>query len=148
MDITRPENEGVLRYLDRDKSGRPALASRTSAPDPYQGCGCHPDIVERVWDQLGKALPRDCRYLVHGTPALVHPKSGCILATALGTQYAVRLPPAALTAGPPPTLKTRNRWSTGDELDVQQEFGTDWFFGGWSKQELAWCQQAFQHWTE
>lgn len=143
MDIVQPHNTKVLTYLSRGKKDAPVFALPNSARDPYYECGCHPDVVERVWDQIGKALPKDCRCLIHGTPALAHPKSGIILATAIGTQYGLRLPgdlgEAAIKAG----AKLCVNWTGGGSLDIRRELGQDWVFGSWSPNELIWCKSVY-----
>lgn len=64
-----------------------------AAPHPLYGLGTHPDIIERLWD-IDRALPRTCRWLLWGGPALVHPASGVVFAVGFGTIGAVvRLPP-------------------------------------------------------
>ncbi len=73
LDESSPANSGVLAFIRSARGDHPAIAPPDSVADPYSGQGSHPDVVERIWDELGKALPADCRCLVLGTPALVHP---------------------------------------------------------------------------
>jgi len=138
-----PLNAKVLRYLARDRPQSPAFAPFDAAADAYSGAGCHPEIVERLWDQIGAALPVDCRCLIHGTPALAHPESGVILATGIGTQYALLLTSAlakeAILAG----AKKTTVWTGGGSLDVQQSFGADWVLGAWLDRETGWCRTFY-----
>jgi hypothetical protein len=153
MEMTQPENamvlshlqpEGRWGYMARKMPGAPAFAQWNSVPDAYRQCGCHPDIVERLWDQIGTALPVDCRGLVYSNPALTHPKSGVILAVGLGTWYGLRLlgslAEEAINAG----ATARTKFSTGDVVDIQIEFGDGWVFGAWIPNELTWCNNAYQ----
>ncbi|MBI3987471.1 MAG: hypothetical protein HY343_11155 [Lentisphaerae bacterium] len=141
LDANHPMNRLVLRYLSRDaKKEAPALAAPGSVRDAYYGQGSHPDIVERVWDQIGKALPLKCRCLVYGTPALVHPNSGIVFAICNGTQYNLRLTPAALGEALQQGAKTVTRWSGGEEMNAVEVLGPDWVFGLWSKDESRWCR--------
>ena len=143
MNLAQPQNEKVLRYLARAKRDVPEYAAWDSVQNPYYRCGCHPEIVERIWDQIGKALPGDCRCLITGIPALAHPASGVILAIGIGTQYGLRLPPAstgdAINAG----AKTTTKWSGGNVMDINRELGDDWIFGAWLENEIAWCKTAY-----
>lgn len=143
MNLAHPANTKVLAYLARCRSGSPEFAAWNSIANSYYRCGCHPEIVERLWEQLGAALPSDCRCLVHLTPALVQPRSGVILATGLGTQYGVRVPSALVTAAIAAGAKTQTKWSSGGVMDIQQNLGDDWVFGGWRADELAWCRSLF-----
>src|ERR1700737_598622 len=71
---------------------KPPSQSLASVANPLDGLGTHPDLVTRLW-KLNEALPEDCRWVVYGRPALVHPLSGTIFAYASGTLgYAIRLP--------------------------------------------------------
>jgi hypothetical protein len=45
-----------------------------------------------LWERLQKSLPVDCRCLVYGRVALIAPKSGVILAIAIGTFYLLQVP--------------------------------------------------------
>jgi hypothetical protein len=91
MSIRQPLNDGVIRYLERHRT----FAEDDRAPRPdhldYWESGSHPDVVERVWNQLGNALPLESRRVVCGTPALVHPTSKVVIAVSIGTAYALRL---------------------------------------------------------
>src|SRR5512145_2078070 len=94
LDIDHPANHGVLRSLEshaRKRNRGLPLTLPDEQTDPYSKCGSHPDVVERVWDRLGKCLPENGRCLVYGTPALVHPRAGVVLATCNGTAYCLRI---------------------------------------------------------
>jgi hypothetical protein len=136
-------NEGVIRYLRR---GNAAEFDRSPRPEgrDYWEAGSHPDVVERVWDQLGRGLPVESKRVVCGSPALVHPPSKVLIAVAMGTQYAVRLPASVLQAGGPATVRTTNIWSDGTRMDIRAEFGADWIFGSYSPDEETWCRQWFE----
>ena len=112
------------------------------ARDYYWDSGAHPDIVERLWDQLGRHLPIECRVLIFGRPGLVHPASGTILAFSLGTDYAIRLP-RAMARRRPADLRTVAKWTGGGSTDIQEECGKDWIFGSFADAEIGWCHEAF-----
>jgi hypothetical protein len=138
-------NQGVLTYLNREEKAKYALvAAANSVPDPYLQQGSHPDIVARVWDELGKALPPTCRCLVYGTPALVHEHSGVVIAICNGTQYNLRLTEPDFREAIAKGVATRTRWSTGDEMDALAVLGPGWVFGGWLQEELQWCRNTHE----
>src|SRR5437870_12512694 len=110
VDTQHPANQAVLQSLGRKKEGRKVIAPPSSVKDPYRGCGSHPEIVERVWDQLGTELPQDCRCLLYRTPALVHPVSGVVLTVSYGTQYCIRLPKGTLAAARRAGARTLMTW--------------------------------------
>ena len=132
-------NARVLAWLATHRPGPATLERHDEVPNAYLGLGCHPDLVERLWKDLATALPIDCRYVLARTPALVHPKTGLVLALGIGTQYVLRITAtdraAALAAG----LKTTTVWAGGRKLDLEAELGPDWLFGAWAKAETAWC---------
>lgn len=138
-------NEKVLLYLSRNKSPHcPVVTPPDSVRDPYMGQGSHPDIVQRVWDELGAALPRDCRCMIYGTPALCHPDSGVIIAICNGTQYNLRLTADDYKEAVAKGATTRTRWSTGEEMEATTVLGSDWIFGGWFKDEDKWCCHIYE----
>ena len=129
-DPTRPENAGVLRYL-----ARTGAAGEDPSPDDADRyrLGTHPDIVNHLWDVLAAACEGDARSIVHGTPALVDPRTGVLMALGLGTTYALRLA-APDAAG----AKTVHEYRTvGRTLDLGVEFGPGWVFGAWDEDEVA-----------
>jgi hypothetical protein len=127
LDDTGPANRDVLELVRSVLGDRPALAAPDSVADPYFGQGSHPDVVERVWDGLGKALPADCRCLVLGTPALVHPEAGVVLAFSLGTRYYVRRPSGR---GP-------------EHAEAAAGLGPAWAPGDWSAAEAERCAALY-----
>jgi hypothetical protein len=149
LNLTDPRNEGVLQFLQsRNRWNHPPTIPLESVKDSYMSLGSHPEVVERLWDQLAPSLPDDCRSIVYGTPALVAPKSGIVFAVAIGTQYALRVPSQMIFKAVAAGAKTTTHWSGGGVMDVSKEFGTDWIFGAWLKQEPEWCLACYRHLEE
>lgn len=141
MPLEQPRNARVLATLSGRAAGRPALERYDAVPADaaYLGSGCHPDVVERLWEQLNPQLPGDCRHLVHGLPALVHP-GGLILAIGLGTQYAIRLLPSDYAEAAAAGARSHSAPSVGAAADLRLSHGADWVFGAWLAQEPDWCR--------
>lgn len=137
LDEADGRNDGVTRFVRGILRGGapPPIAPVDSIPDPYWEAGSHPDAVERLWEELGAALPTDCRCLVYGTPALVHPSAGVVLAFSMGTGYFVRLPSGAVV----PDAGQPGDWRS----ETLRELGPDWAVGSWSADELDWCRSTF-----
>src|SRR4051794_29707802 len=127
-----PANERVLRALGRGRPQRRAIASPESVRDPYMNCGSHPDVVERVWHALARRLPPESCCLLFGTPALVDPVSGIVLAVCYGTTYCVRVPAGAMRAARQSGAEVTMTWTLGGTTRIQKRFGPDWVFGAWS----------------
>ncbi len=111
------------------------------------GQGSHPDIVERVWNILGAALPRDSRCLVYGTPALVQPSGGILLAFCLGTQYCLRLNPADMEQAIRLGAQTVMKWSSNKIMDARETLGPDWIFGHWLAEEVGWITATYNRYS-
>ena len=144
LDENHPANVRVLASLNAraDRRGKKPgpIADPRGVKDPYMNCGSHPDVVERVWNELSAALPADGRCLVFGTPALVHPRSGVVLAVCSGTAYCLRLPTgAARTRG-----QAVQEWTDGGTTDLSVEFGTDWVFGRYLPGELDAIREVYR----
>lgn len=135
-------NAGVLGYLGRD--GRhPIIASPESRDDPYLHAGSHPEIVERIWDEIGPRVDSAERVLLGGTPGLFLRQGGLVVAAALGTEYALRLEPGMLREARRAGARTEHRYSVGDVvLDLAATFGDDWVFGRWDAAEPEWCASS------
>jgi len=136
--VTEAGNAGIWRFLGDEL---PALKGERPR-DPYLDQGCHPDAVARVWDELGKELPRDCRAQAKGKPVLAHPETDRIIAVAYGTAYALWLTPAdladALRAGATAVMT----WSGGSATDLAKRAGAAWVWGRWHADERLWLQHA------
>ena len=69
-----PANAGLRRYLEpRMRAGVLPVISPDEVERPYETLGTHPDLVARLWDELGKALPEDCRGVFFGAPGSFDP---------------------------------------------------------------------------
>ena len=147
VDPSHPANRLALSELRSRAPRAQPVVPAAEANDPYYRCGCHPDTVERIWDDIGKHLPSDGRCVVYGTPALVQPESGVILALCMGTRYCLRVPedvlPAALAAGCTQSQEWGEKGS-GQTTNLIDKYGPDWVFSSWSKDELAWCVAAYE----
>lgn len=149
VEFSSPLNRGVLEYL-RSRSRKVGLkaglesASPTSVADPLAKTHTHPEIGERFWDKLGSSLPVDCRWIVCGAPALVHPQTGVLFGVAIGMAYCLRLTEADLERALKAGAETEHRWSDGSTLDLASQFGPGWVFGGWEQAELEWCRAEYE----
>lgn len=136
-------NTPVLRHFGLDPAARNSIAPWDIGPEPFMLAGSHPDVVDRLWNQLGAVLPQDCRCRVGHSPALAHPRTGLLIGVALGTRYALRLPEDTLHAALGLGATQCTVWSGGSTLDLGTSFGKDWVFGAWLKDEPAWCRRIF-----
>jgi len=140
-EVTRLVAEGPNRQL-WGLLGEELPPLKTGRPrDPYLDQGCHPDMVSRVWSELGKPLPRDCRGQAKGKPVLAHPESDRIIALAHGTAYALWLTPDDFRAAC--GARTVMVWSGGSRTDLRERAGPGWIWGGWYEDEPRWVQAAY-----
>lgn len=146
VDPTHPANALAIRELRSLAPGARPVTPAAEAEDPYYECGCHPDVVERLWDHLGKSLPADARCLVYGRPALVQPESGVILAVCMGTSYAMRVPEEQLAAALAAGCTQTHEWGqgSGHVTDLVREYGPDWVFPGGAREQVEWCRQVYE----
>ena len=136
-------NANLIRYFKH-------RAKQYNYASPTEPRGTHPDLVQRLWDELGKLLPEDCHAVVYGAPVLVRKSSGIVFAFAGGTHtYAFRLPPevhrAALAAGATRVYHYRAypELKLGASTFDLAEIGDEWVFGGWLKGEEKWVESAY-----
>jgi hypothetical protein len=140
-----PENKGVLSYLGQGVEPRSVSVARPSERVDTYRLGAHPDVVERLWTQLNSELPDDARHLVADTAALVHSRTGFVLAVALGTAYAIRLNGAALQEALSDGFGTVHEFTTvGRTLDLTATFGAGWVFGRFDRREGSWLRGSLE----
>jgi hypothetical protein len=111
--------------------------------DPYWESSCHPDVVARVWEELGPAMPEDCRARANGVPVLAHPRSNRIFAAAHGTAYALWLTDADFAEAVSQGASSVMRWSGGSSTDLRQLAGQGWIWGRQYPQELSWLRRSY-----
>ena len=139
-----PENAGPLRYLSHGRPASEAAFGPPAADVDRHHLGTHPTVVDRLWEDLNRALPTDARSLIFDGPALVHP-DGAILAAAIGTQYALRLLPADRDAAIAAGAEVVHHFQTvGTTLDLAATFGPDWVFGRFDEREPPWLLASFR----
>ena len=158
IDFTHLANSGVLAYLgDPGRLARSVSVARarpeclpSDVADPYMTLGTHPDLVDRLWNELGRALPVDCRVIVYGTPALARPDTGVILGFACGTQmYTLRFDDAGASAARAAGAETVYRYPAHPALGIAEvvidlrTFGSQWVFGRWHQSEPEWLVAGF-----
>lgn len=144
--LGNPRNAGLRRHFHGRHGGRalPAVAAPQAVRDPYYTLGTHPDLVARLWDELGGTLPTDCRVVFCGTPALAHPQTGTVFGFAGGTQtYALRLPEPQREDAIRRGAGRTKHYPSGRSLDLAA-FGPEWVFCGWFDEERAWCLAAYE----
>ncbi|MBL8862757.1 MAG: hypothetical protein JNK02_12220 [Planctomycetes bacterium] len=141
LDLAHPANRGVLARLRANELALGVPMARPSAVrDPYLERGSHPDVVQRVWDELGRGLPRASRALVYGSVALVHAQAGIVLAVAFGTAYALRAPAVLLAEVEAAGLSAIH--TCGGSSSSVEAFGPLWRFGAWHAREPDWARAA------
>jgi hypothetical protein len=153
IDFTHPANRKLVAYFQsRNEGCLERELDPATVDDPYYTLGTHPEIVGRLWDELGGTLPVSCRWILFYRPVLVHPASGVVFGWAGGTlTYALRLPPTEYDAAIRAGAKTVHEYPAYPEINVRgsrldlADFGPEWVLGGWLKGEEAWCLAAFDY---
>jgi len=153
VDLDHPANAALIAYFARRPdwllADEPVSRDPATVPQPYLNLSTHPDIVERLWDQVAALLPEPCRWVLYHRPVLVHPWNGVVFGFAQGMPtYVLRLPEAeraeALAAG----AQTRFDYTVGKgearTLDLN-EIGEEWVLGGWREAEPRWCLAAYEY---
>lgn len=144
--LGHPANQGLRRHFEPgfDPARLPPVAAPDALPRPYDTLGTHPDLVARLWDELARPLPEDCRAIFLGVPALLHPLTRVVFGFARGTHtYALRLPERergeALRAGASRFMT----YPTAAPFDLAQ-VGPEWVFCRWFPDETRWCLAAYR----
>lgn len=142
--IDRPENRGFrARFGPRAAPGRPILERPEDVGPPWLGLGVHPDLLDRLWREVPRSLPVDCRRVFLGCPVLVHPETGVVFGLAEGTHaYALRLPAAEHAEAIAGGAKHVHAYPQGPAFDLAA-LGPEWVFGRWRTEEERWCVAAY-----
>jgi hypothetical protein len=123
------------------KSDPPLSQSLAEVDDPWYGLGTHPDIIEHMW-KLDDTLPRSCRWVFWGGPALVHPQTGVVFAVGFGTiGYVMRLPPHVLAQAMPEQASQVVRRNPTYKFDISAG-GPEWRFVTTRAPDAEWCRAA------
>lgn len=133
------ENDGVLRYLGAGLEPHHVPVVPVPIDVDRSLLGAHPDVVEWVWDVLSTSLPEATARLVANRAALVHQRSGLIVAVALGTQYVIRPTASGLARAVAAGYGTRQTSSADDPaLELERTLGPGWVFGRYDMREAKW----------
>jgi len=124
-------------------AGEDVLFRQGRESDPYLEGGCHPDVVTRIWNELGPTLPADSRARAKGVPVLAHPESNRIFAAARGTRYALWLTPPDIEAATLLGASTLASWAGGSVTDLREVAGDGWVWGGWYPGEPEWLRRSY-----
>ena len=138
FDPEHPLNRGVVAGMRRRRPDAALTEVPKSGPDPYFNRGSHPDIVERIWKQLGASFPPEGRIILLGSPALIEPVRGVAVAVAWGTAYVLRVPDDAIETAIARGCATTHTWGNKSVTDVEAEFGRGWLFGRFVDEEPGW----------
>jgi hypothetical protein len=144
LDDANPDNLLLIAHRRNLNPRAQPLAFPESNPYAYMNLGSHPDIVERVWVGLNSGLPVDCRAIVYGAPALVHPNAGVVFAMAYGTRYVLRIAEAFLPVALARGCTPEQTWSGGAKTDIGALFGPEWLFGNWIQEESKWLFATYE----
>jgi hypothetical protein len=138
------QNQKLLMAKAISKNGAPVFSGENEGPDPYYCAGSHPDIVERVWVELGKNFPSESKCRIFGSPALYNPQTGLVFALCKGTQYCIRVPVSRVEEAKGLGLKESTTWSGGAVTNVSEEYGYGWLFGFWHAREEEFCKEVYE----
>lgn len=120
----------------------PLSQSLDQVADPYYGLGTHPDIIDVMW-RLDASLPRRCRWVFWGGPALVHPATGVVFAVGFGTiGFVMRLPPAVLARLAEAEAPVRVPGNGREVFDIAAA-GPEWRFVRSEHVGAAACREAY-----
>lgn len=143
--LNHQTNAKLIAYLSRFHTpSTSAVMMPMQAHNPYYTLGTHPDLVERLWDQLPALLPVDCRAVFYNSPVLIRPDTGIVFAFAGGTHtYALRLPPREFSEAVQAGAQRVYTYPSSPPIDLET-IGDEWIFCRWYKNEEYWCAAAYE----
>jgi len=120
----------------------PLSQSLAEVPDPWFGLRTHPDLIEIMW-KWDDSLPQQCRWVLWGRPALVHPATGTVFAVGFGTiGIVLRLSPNALEAADPQLASAIKRGNFGRSYEIGSA-GPEWRFISPGPAAITLCREAY-----
>ena len=146
VNFNHPANKDAIRFLT--SSWKTTLEPQSAAPEeitePQLALATHREMLNWVWTTLPARLPTDCRWVVYGTPVLVHPKTGIIFCIAYGQSLcALRLSADEARMAVMDELESECTLDNGDVI-YSDEIGDEWVFCSWEEYDVNWCLRAFQ----
>jgi len=138
------KNKKMLLAKSEIKNSSQVFSSENEGPEQYCGAGSHPDVVQRVWIELGKHFPKESKCHIFGSPALYNPQTGLIFAICNGTRYCIRIPESRLEEAKDFGLMESTTWSGGATTNVSEEYGHGWLFGAWHDKEEEFCKEMYE----
>ena len=138
-----------VRHTSANAAARTLLGPAPPPPpgkrrrDPYAEAGSHPEVVARVWNFLGEAMPEASRGLLDGRPVLVHPGTAIPIAIPIATTYAIWVAPDDRPFAEQIGLRSTWRWETGEVTDLRDELSDGWYFGRWRTEERTLCRRSY-----
>ena len=149
IDAGNAANHPVLDTLRAAAANARPLTPLSEAGDAYYEAGSHPEIVGFMWERLSKKFPDESRCLVYGTPSVIQPVSGVILAIGMGTQYCLRILRESIAEAASFNCTPRHTWAGGDTTtDLRESFGEDWVFGSFGEESMEWFRAAYHHFNQ
>jgi hypothetical protein len=148
LDPNNPANHPVLDTLRSAAENARPLTPMSEAGDAYFEAGSHPEIVGFMWERLSKKFPDASRCLVYGTPCVIQPVSGVILAVGMGTQYCLRILPESIEPAAAAGCTPTHSWGKGDATDLRDVFGPNWVFGSFGEESIEWFRAAYHHFAQ
>ena len=148
IDTSNAANHPVLDTLREAAENARPLTPLSEAGDAYFEAGCHPEIVGFMWERLSKKFPDESRCLVYGTPSVIQPVSGVILAIGMGTQYCQRIPPESMDRAAAIGCTPLHSWGNEKTTDIRDVFGQHWVFGSLGEESIEWFRAAYHQFNQ
>jgi hypothetical protein len=128
----------------RGPEARP-LTPAAEATDPYYEAGCHPDVVGFMWERLSKKFPDEARCLVYGTPCIIQPASGILIAAGMGTSYVPRLLLNHFPRGNARLYTASHLAGSMGTTDLRVEYGERLGIRPVRPESIEWCRATFHY---
>lgn len=138
VDESSGANSKTMSFLESTANSSTKFADEADPKIAYWESGCHPEIVERVWDKLGTADTRFLPAYIYGRPCLVDNSRRLIVAICFGTEYIIRINDKFACHAVNSGFERIKKWSSGDQTDLTRALGKNWFFGKFETMEVGW----------
>jgi len=139
VDELEPSNQRVIKWLkEKNPSSHLMDNSIQKIQNVYASSGCHPDIIEHVWNMICELVPDVSKACIHGSPCAVNTKNHQIVAVSMGMTYAIKVLPAFISEANSIEREALASTLNSRAIDLKEAFGLDWFFGEFEDREIDW----------